>query len=241
MQFAIDLSLLATLFGIVMVVLTGLVYWGRQNFLIYVQKQLISEMAASHKDLLKKAEHYSHGTRLSGPKIRIKRKLGVFSNEYTVPRSVIAVSALAAVAWLFCLFLMVASFIYTGIQSFTILNIILLVAQTNLAVMALMLWLGKNNNIEKPILFLMALLIWWAISLAVSFVMGACGLFFHVIPTHQMHYAYYSFSMIPFIPILWAVCVAFAYYKREKRKYKELSEAVVAFEKFRQEESRKKK
>ena len=128
MSFSLDLSLLATLFGFVMVILTGLVYWGKVNFLIFAQKQIIIELASTNKELLVKAERYSHGTRLSGPKIRISRLMSSFSRQYVVPSSVMVVSGLAAVAWLFCLFLMVASYIYTGVQHISIINIILLVA-----------------------------------------------------------------------------------------------------------------
>lgn len=241
MSFSVDLSLLATLIGIVMLMLTGLVYWGKPNFLIYVQKQVSNEMAASNKELLEKAERYSHGVRLSGPKIRIKRKLSCFSSDYIVPRSVMEVSALAAVAWLFCLFLIVASFIYTGIQSLTLLNIILLSAQTNMIVMAAMFWLGKNINIERPMIFLMSLFKWWAIFTIAGILMGVSGLYCHVIPKEYMRHAYYLFSLIPFIPILWAVCVTLVYRNREKKKYSELSEVVFAFEKFRKEESQRKK
>ena len=127
MSFSLDLSLLATLFGFVMVILTGLVYWGKVNFLIFAQKQIIIELASTNKELLVKAERYSHGTRLSGPKIRISRLMSSFSRQYVVPSSVMVVSGLAAVAWLFCLFLMVASYIYTGVQHISIINIILLI------------------------------------------------------------------------------------------------------------------
>lgn len=240
-SFSLDLSLLATLFGIIMVVLTGLVYWGKPNFLIYVQKQVISEMAASNKELLEMAERYSHGTRLSGPKIRIKRKLGSFSCDYVVPNSVMEVSALAAVAWLFCFFLVVASFIYTGIQSLKLLNIILLTAQTNMVVMAIMAWFGKNNNVEKPILFLMSLFVWWVAFTVVGCLMGLGGLSLQIIPTEHLHYAYYSFWLIPFIPIMVTVYTVFAYRCKEKQKYSELGDAVFAFEKFRKEESQRKK
>ena len=241
MPFSLDLSLLATLFGFVMVILTGLVYWGKVNFLIFAQKQIISELALTNKELLVRAERYSHGTRLSGPKIRISRLMSSFSRQYVVPSSVMAVSGLAAVAWLFCLFLMVASFIYTGIQHISIVIIILLVTQTNVGAMFLMGWFGRNNNVEKPILFLISLFVWWAFFTAVGILIGIFDLFFHVIPLNQMHYAFYSFSLMPFIPILWAVCVALAYLWSEQKKYRNLKRAVLAFEKFRKEENQRTK
>lgn len=239
MSFSLDLSLLATLFGFVMVILTGLVYWGKVNFLIFAQKQIIIELASTNKELLVKAERYSHGTRLSGPKIRISRLMSSFSRQYVVPSSVMVVSGLAAVAWLFCLFLMVASYIYTGVQHISIINIILLVTQTNVGAMLLMGWFGRNNSVEKPMLFLMSSLVWWAVFTAAGILMGVFGLFFHVIPLDQIHYAFYSFSLMPIFPILWAVCVALAYLWSERKKYKNLRKAVFAFEEFRKEKSQR--
>lgn len=241
MSFTIDLSSLATFFGIIEIVLTGLVYWGKQNFLIYLEMRVTSEMAAMNKELLDKAKRYSHGTRLSGPKTRIRRKLSNFPPEYVVSNTVLEVSALATVAWLFCFFLIVTSFIYTGIQSITLLNTILLTAQTNMVVMMVMSWYKKNNSIEKPMLFLMTIFFWWSVFTIAGVIMAICGLFFPFIPLEYIHYAYFSFSLIPFIPIFWAVCMAFAFYNREKGKYSELRDAVVAFEKFRKEESQRKK
>lgn len=241
MTLTIDLSLLATLFGIVVVLLTGLVYWGKPNFLVFLQKGITSEMAKGHCELLDKAEKYSHGTRLSGPKIRIKRMLSRFPHEYSVPNSVLVVSGLAAVAWLFCLFLIVSSFIYSGIQESSIIDILLLGAQTNLVAMLLMSWFGRNNNVEQPVLFLISSFVWWFLATIVATIMGLSGLFFHVIAPEQLHIAFYSFAMIPFIPIVWSVCVTAAYYRRERSKYTDLQKAVTAFERFRLEESQKSK
>lgn len=241
MLFSIDLSSLATFFGIVVAVLTGLVYWGKPNFLVYLEMRVTSELETSNRELLDKAERYSHGIRLSGPKTRIRRRLSSFSHDYVVPNHVIEVSALATVAWLFCFFLIGASFIYTGIQSITLLNIILLTAQTNMAVMLFMTWYNRNNSIEEPMLFLMTIFFWWGVFTLAGVINGVCGLYIPIIPIEYLHYAYYSFSLIPFIPIFWAVCVAFAFRNREKQKYEELREAVLAFEKFRKEESQRKK
>lgn len=71
--------------------------------------------------------------------------------------------------------------------------------------------------------------------------MGLSGMFFHVIAPEQLHIAFYSFAMIPFIPIAWFVCVIAVYCQREHRKYTDLQKAVTAFEKFRMEESQKSK
>lgn len=239
MPFSLDFSLLATLFGCVMVILTGLVYWGKANFLIIAQKRILIELATTNKELLVKAGRYIHGNRLSGPKIRISRLMSSFSRQYVVPRSVMVVSGLAAVAWLFCLFLMVASYVYTGVQHISIVNIILLVTQTNVGAMLLMGWFGRNNSVEKPMLFLMSLLVWWAFFTVVGILMGVFGLFFHVIPLDQIHYAFYSFSLMPIVPIIWAVCVALAYLWSEKNKYTNLRKAVIAFEEFRKEKSQR--
>lgn len=241
MTLTVDLSLLATLFGIVVVLLTGLIYWGKPNFLIFLQKGIISEMAKGHRGLLDKAEKYSHGTRLSGPKIRIKRMLSRFAHEYSVPNSVLVVSGLASVAWLFSLFLVVLSFLYFGIQESSIIDTLLLGAQTNLAVMLLMGWFGRNNSVEQPVLFLISSFAWWFFATMVATIMGLSGLSFHVIAPEQLHIAFYSFAMIPFIPIAWSVCVTAAYYRREHNKYNDLKKAVTAFEKFRLEESQKSK
>lgn len=243
MILTVDLSLLVTLFGIVVVLLTGLIYRGKPdyNFLIFLQKGITNEMAKGHLELLGKAEKYSHGTRLSGPKIRIKRLLSRFAHEYSVPNSVLVVSGLAAVAWLFCLFLIVLSFLYSGIQEPSIIDILLLGAQTNLAAMLLMGWFGRNNSVEQPVLFLISSFVWWLFATMVATIMGLSGLFFHLIAPEQLHIAFYSFAMIPFIPIAWFVCVTVAYCKREHSKYTDLQKAVTAFEKFRLEESKKSK
>ena len=46
----------------------------------------------------------------------------------------------------------------------------------------LMGWFGRNNSVEKPMLFLMSSLVWWAVFTAAGILMGVFGLFFHVIP-----------------------------------------------------------
>ena len=225
MSLSIDLSLLVTLFSIIVLVLTGLVYWGKPNFLIFIQKGIISEMAASNRDLMDKAERYSHGTKLSGPKIRIKRMLSKFSREYAVPNSVLVISGMASVAWLFCFFLVTASYIYSGIKSPTIVNAILLVAQTNIAAMLQMAWFGRNNSVERPVLFLISSLLWWMLFTFAAILMAVSGAFFHVITIDQLQYAFYSFSLIPLIPILWGVCLTMSFLTKESRKYKELETA----------------
>lgn len=241
MQITLDISTLITLYGIIFVMLTGLVYWGKPNFLVFIQKGIIHEMETKNEELIEKAKKYSHGTRLSGPKIRIRRTLSHFQQEYTIPNSVMVVSGLAAVAWLFCLFFMVTGYVYTGIQKSVIVDIILLTAQFNLGVMIVMGWFGGNNHVEKPVLFLISLLIWWLVASVVAFAMGVFGFYFHVISSPYLHCTFYSLSLIPLIPILWAVAVVLLFHQKEKSKYKSLKNAVMAFEQFRMEESKKPK
>lgn len=186
-----------------------------------------------------KAERYCHGTKLSGPKIRIKRMLSKFSREYAVPSSVLVVSGMASVAWLFCFFLVTASYIYSGIKSSAIIDAILLTAQTNFLVMLQMAWFGRNNSVERPVFFLISSFLWWILFTVVAIFMAVSGVFFHLITIDQLHYAFYSFSLIPLIPILWSVCLMMLFLSKEERKYKELEATVKAFEDFRKEESRK--
>lgn len=75
----------------------------------------------------------------------------------------------------------------------------------------------------------------------VATIMGLSGLSFHVIAPEKLHIVFYSFAMIPFIPIACMVCVTVAYYKKEHGKYTDLQKAVTTFEKFRLEESQKSK
>lgn len=239
MELAVDISLLATLFGIVIVLLTALIYWGKPNLLTFLQEGITSEMAKGHRELLDKAEKYSHGKHLSGPKIRIKRLLSRFSQDNSVPNSVLVVSGLAVVAWLFSLFLIVLSFLYSGTQAPSIINVLLLAAQTNLLVMFITSWFGYNNSVERPILFLISSFIWWLLATLVATFLGVAGLFFHVIASEQLHIAFYSFAMIPFIPIAALVYVTAAYCIEEHRKYSDLQKAVTAFEIFRLKESQR--
>lgn len=241
MNLIVDISLLATLFSIIIVILTGLIYWGAPNFPIFLQKGITSEMAKGHRELLDKAHKYSHGTHLSGPKIRIKRLLGRFPQEYSVPNSVLVVSGFAVVAWLFCLLLMALSFLYSGTKALSIINILLLSAQTNLGVMFIVGWFGHNNNVERPVLFLISSFLWWFIATLVATILGLTDLFFHVIALDQLHFVFYSFAMIPFIPIIIMLCVIAEYYREERNKYANLKKAVIAFEKFRVEESQRSK
>lgn len=237
----LDFSTLLTLFGIIIVILTGLVYWGKPNFLVFIQERVICEMAKNNEELIDKAKKYSHGTRLSGPKIRIKRMLSHFQQEYAVPNSVMVVSGLAAVAWLFCLFLVVSGYVYTGIHEILIVDIILLTAQFNLVVMLFMGWFGRNNRVEKPVLFLISLLIWWLIALFLACVLGLSGISFQIIPFSHLNCTFYSLSLIPLIPILWAVCVVLLFSRKEKCKYDLLRKTVLDFEEFRKNENLKQK
>lgn len=236
-----DISTLITLYAALIAILTGLIYIGKPNLLIIIQKELIHELSEDYKQWMEKAERYSHGTRLSGPKIRIRRALGRFSQDFSIPHSVLIVSGLAFVAWLFCLFMLVAGYVYSGMKNYTTINVILLVAQFNLIAMGVTSWFGQNNYVTRPVLYLSSTMFWWIVFTTLGMLMGISGFFFQVISYSFLPYVFYTITLIPLIPIAAFIWSAYGVYRDEKQKFDHLKNLVIDFEKFRLEESLRQK
>ena len=235
-----DISLFVTVLGLIVVALSGLFYWGKENLVTLCQKGIINEMPKIYEDTLAKAQRYCHSANLTGRKLKIKRCLGKVQREYSVPKGILMISGLSAVGWLLCFSLAIIGFIMSGTGNLDLVNFELLSAQYCLLVMAVLAWFCHKTRIELPILFLLLCGLLWFIAIVIAFVTGLLGWFFPIIPIDCISRMVILILGIPLIPVILAVINIVSYFFKELNTYKKLKIAVLDFEKHRNDNNKKK-
>lgn len=235
-----DISLFVTVLGLVVVVLSGLLYLGKDNLIILCQKGLINEMSKIYAGTLVKAERYCHGANVTGRKLKIKRCLGKVRREYSVPKGILMISGLSAVGWLLCFSLAIIGFIMSSTGNLDMVNIGLLSAQYCLLVMVVLAWFCHKTKIELPILFLLLCGLLWLIAIVIAIMTGLLGWFIPVIPIKCISRMFILILGIPLIPVILAVLNIVNYLLKELNKYKKLKMEMSDFEKHRNNSNKRK-
>lgn len=239
MTMPFDISLFVTVLGLIVVALSGLLYWSKDNLITLCHKGLINEMSKIYADTLAKAERYCHGANVTGRKLKIKRSLGKVRREYLVPKGILIISGLSAVGWLLCFSLAIVGFIMSGTGNQKMVNIALLIAQYCLLIMVVLAWFCRKTRVELPILFLLLCGLLWGIATFWAVVAGLLGWFLPIIPMEWISRIFILILGIPLIPVVIAVCNIVIYLFKEFSMYKTLKSAVSDFEKHRNDGNKK--
>lgn len=227
-----DISLVFSFVGILFTILASISLLREKNIVLWLVREIDSDLSKLYGPLLDKSRKYTHEKKLTGRKLKIHRLLGNFPEEKDVPWFVAAVAGMAVVALMYCLFFLLISYIYSGINNNVLIDWILIVGQISLIVQFLVCWFGKKFNVMYLTLYLIATVLLWLIGLAIGAIMSFTGLYFHIIPDAYMKWFYLSTLTIPFIPIIFATIELSIYFSDERKKYKKLNAAVLDFEEF---------
>ena len=232
MEFSFDIPLFITLLGIMMVIIPGLIFYGKSNFLTRRQEGIVQDIKEQHGALLIKAKRYTSGKRVKGLKLKLQRHLEPCLEDYRPPKSVLTISGISVVCWLFCLFLIVSGFIYSGTKSSAALNAILLTSQMVLVAMLILAWFRANNDVVKPHLFLIQSFRWWLIATVVGVGMALTHCFIPVLSQKMTTVIFYLYVCIPLIPAIFAVISTYNLYRNEKKKFADFFMVLEEFEEY---------
>lgn len=236
-----DASLLLSLLGIIFAILVPLSAFGEKPLLLRLVRGVDKDLLKLNKTLLEKARRYTHEKNLSGKKLRIHRLLGNFPDEKETPRFIAAVAGIAIIGLVFCLFFSLITYIYSGVKDISFINWILIAGQISFLVELVVFWFGKTFDVKDSTLYLVyavfLLLIGFAVGAALSFTEH----FFDVFPEKQVKWFYLGTLLVPFAPIFTALMELLLYWHKERKKYKQLKEAILDFEASKKESGKKTK
>lgn len=111
--------------------------------------------------------------------------------------------------------------------------------EISLFVEFVVLWFGKTFHVTYPTFFLLFSFLLLLIVLALGAALSFTGLFFHVIPESNVKWFYLGTLFVPFTPIIVAVIELLGYFSRERKKYKQLKNAIMDFENYKKESGSK--
>lgn len=240
-----DTSLLLGLVSILLIILTPMLIVEDKNNapLLNIVRGIDKDLLKYYQPLLDKAKRYSHEKNLKGKKLRIHRMLGNFPDpkDKSSPQFIAAVAGMAIVGWVYCLFLGMVSYIYSGLGNASLIDWILISGQFSLIVEFVVYWFGKTFPVVYPTLFFIVSLLLFSVGIVLGIVLVFTGSFFHVIDAEDIKWFYLGSLIVPLTPIIMTIVELFRYFIQENIKYYQLKIAVSDFEESKKESGKRRK